>query len=619
MEQTRCVVLKHLSGSKVGEVESFPLASGGELSIGRDPSAVVRFDPEKDDLVGRQHAKIAPDTTDPAHFTITDLSSRNGTHVNKKRIFGTTRIKPGDVIQFGPGGPEVVFDLDPRPDSYVPETRELSGLFGGYSVAPKTREAASQSGAASLSALSASSPGQANGHHPSSTSLPGADGRAEQRPIGKRTVERLIASHLTRAKSESRSYFALGAVALVAVMVLAAGWLVYQNRNVAAALSEGLKKAEAESKAVVAGVKTKTEAMVAPNWAAVTQKYNDAVVKIEVGWHLIDSHNKGVLYHQLEEVPGQEGKFLPLFIEWINGNEKFIEPWTTTDPKNKQHRDNIPIGSNHSGSGFVVDKEGYILTNRHVAATWEMPYQWPTEDPRYRHGGLVLVMVKDPVADRYVPRTSKVISPDEFPDKWVPTKSRSRGGKPLEGKIVEGEFEYLDVAFANDRLRRRARLILASDRHDVALIKVDVAGQALKAVELNDTESVQKQDPVLVMGYPAVTPRRVGVTSSAQGFVGSGPERATISDPTTTSGAVQNILRDQASSEQTVFSLFGDLYQLQINATGAGNSGGPVFDDQGRVIAIFSAGWAKGGATVTFAVPIRYGIELLRPNQSASR
>jgi S1-C subfamily serine protease len=53
--------------------------------------------------------------------------------------------------------------------------------------------------------------------------------------------------------------------------------------------------------------------------------------------------------------------------------------------------------------------------------------------------------------------------------------------------------------------------------------------------------------------------------------------------------------------------MMGDYYQLTINSTGPGNSGGPMYDDQGRVIGIYSAGSAK----MSYAVPIKYAIELM--------
>jgi pSer/pThr/pTyr-binding forkhead associated (FHA) protein len=76
------IVVRHQSGSKVNQVEEFPLNHFSEIIFGRDPSATVKYDPDRDDLVGRQHAKIAPDPNDTSQFMVTDLNSRNGTYVN---------------------------------------------------------------------------------------------------------------------------------------------------------------------------------------------------------------------------------------------------------------------------------------------------------------------------------------------------------------------------------------------------------------------------------------------------------------------------------------------------------------------------------------------------------
>src|SRR5258708_1130536 len=73
------IVLRHLNGSKANQVEEFPLSQFRELIIGRDPSATVKYDPDRDDLVGRQHAKISQNPNDPNQFFVTDLNSRNGT------------------------------------------------------------------------------------------------------------------------------------------------------------------------------------------------------------------------------------------------------------------------------------------------------------------------------------------------------------------------------------------------------------------------------------------------------------------------------------------------------------------------------------------------------------
>jgi S1-C subfamily serine protease len=64
--------------------------------------------------------------------------------------------------------------------------------------------------------------------------------------------------------------------------------------------------------------------------------------------------------------------------------------------------------------------------------------------------------------------------------------------------------------------------------------------------------------------------------------------------------------------EVTVFGSVGDAYQMSINSTGEGNSGGPVFNTKGRVIGLFTYGRSiDGDAAVTFAVPIKHGKALL--------
>ncbi|HEU4390212.1 MAG TPA: hypothetical protein VFV34_20590, partial [Blastocatellia bacterium] len=85
-----------------------------------------------------------------------------------------------------------------------------------------------------------------------------------------------------------------------------------------------------------------------------------------------------------------------------------------------------------------------------------------------------------------------------------------------------------------------------------------------------------------------------------------------VPDPTVSVGNIGRVLRSQEISQvkDPVFSMFGDAYQLTINSTGSGNSGGPVFDDRGRAIGIFFAS-NRSDAMITFAVPIRYGKELM--------
>ena len=151
----------------------------------------------------------------------------------------------------------------------------------------------------------------------------------------------------------------------------------------------------------------------------------------------------------------------------------------------------------------------------------------------------------------------------------------------------------------------------ASDRHDVALVKIDVPGQLTK-VELNDNyETIKKGETVVVMGYPVASPPVYGVIKSKDMF-SKEVQLKEIPEPTVTTTNIGNILRgNEKDSDNKVFSEYGDIYQLATNTTGGGNSGGPVFDSQGKVVGIFFAGSTRAGTSVTYAVPIRFGMEFL--------
>lgn len=147
----QCIVLRHLSGSKAQQVESFPLDYFRELIIGRDPSATVKYDPDRDELVSRQHAKITHDIN-LTQFLITDLNSSNGTYLNHQRVIGTARIAPGDVIQLGLGGPEFQFDLEPRQlNAPTLNSTPLPATFVGGLTPASSQPYATPSGGAHIS------------------------------------------------------------------------------------------------------------------------------------------------------------------------------------------------------------------------------------------------------------------------------------------------------------------------------------------------------------------------------------------------------------------------------------------------------------------------------------
>lgn len=133
------LLIKHLSGSKIGQEEKFPLNAFQEITFGREPSNTIAYDPYKDDIVARKQAKLIKNFHDPLQFVIVDENSRNGTFVNNQRITEPTKVKAGDKIKFGSNGPEFQIELDPKviPPTRIPEIpgTRVSGAFPNTKVA----------------------------------------------------------------------------------------------------------------------------------------------------------------------------------------------------------------------------------------------------------------------------------------------------------------------------------------------------------------------------------------------------------------------------------------------------------------------------------------------------
>lgn len=210
------------------------------------------------------------------------------------------------------------------------------------------------------------------------------------------------------------------------------------------------------------------------------------------------------------------------------------------------------------GTGFLVDKRGAILTNRHVGEPW---WNDATAEALERSG--------------YRPRLESF-----------------RAFFPREAKPFDVVME------------RR------SERADLALLKTDLRGRKIPVLPLaQDGAAAVAGQPVVLVGYPTGLEAILAKADSAVvkqilSTYGTNPQRVTealsqkgLIRPSTTQGHIGDVTRTDIVFDAP---------------TTAGGSGGPVFNKAGLVVAVEYAVLEKFGGN-SFGVPIRYAQEFLRP------
>ncbi len=547
-------VIRHISGSKINQVEEFDF-SKSELTIGRAAGSEIQFDPEKEVIVSREHGKINKVSSDPPKFTISDNNSRNGIFVNKNRVKGTVELRPGDEVQMGNNGPTFTFDIYPRPQDLMMATRVVEIPT---TIKPTT-----------ISEIHATE------------IIPAEPVKAG---LGKQTVERMLVAE--RKKSYNTVAFGIGGVlVLLAVLGYSFRDKIFGKKTIVQPITTIIKDST--------NINKKTPGQI-------SKENEDRVVQIEFGWQLYNTNTSDEIWQ--EYLPVTENGVKRLAGVFIENSLGQIEPYI--DDKD-DIRVGAPIGiQGVSGSGFVVSEDGFILTARHLAAAWHTRY---TFIPPSAFPGILIRVVNG--------KEITVVGEKVFPEDvfgWVPAEATMLGGRRVNSGTIKGRNTYMNVVFAGTALRRPVQSSTPSDNHDVALIKVEIP-RALSPVKMKDSyKEIQPGESVSVMGYPGVAPEQFVVRPTNDPF-NAVSQFTSVPTPTITPGNVGRII-PASSVKDMRYSTAGDSYQLTINATGMGNSGGPLFDDEGNVVGIYYAGsMDAAGTQISFAVPIKYGLELMGP------
>jgi len=571
------IVIRHLAGSKINQIEKILIGDLKEFSIGRDQSSTIAFDAQRDDVVSRHHAAIRIQGSGDAAFRIADLKSSNGTFLNGERLNGEAELLPEDLIELGQGGPKFTFDVQPRPASLAARTRTLDAM-----AATATHAAAGATGA-----------GQTN--------VKGAPVKAG---VGRETVMRLMTEE---RKSTNRVWIASTA-AVVALVVIGGGLLYRHNQNVAAELAQ---QASVQNEKLRNESSTNIAQQIGVTAGDIVTKYGDSTVWVELEWKLYDTLTSKPVFQKTIKF---NGELMPAYVQLSDGT---VVRWLTLEDDD---RTNISIGGAGSGTGFVVSDNGFILTNKHVAAGWMVKSLPPSARGVMFPLGFDSLNYKEKdfkAKVQIIDVTSGAAATNKLLD-WIP---ESDGGLvfnknvtiPIGGgsRIFAGRNQHLAVRFPGSRTSINATLVRASVENDVAQIKIETP-QPLKKVEVAPDDTMKVGERVVVLGYPAVSSETIDIVQTHE--AGASRQRAEfVPEPTVTEGIISRLGTEARSSGGvTQLGTTGDAIQLSINSAGQGNSGGPVFNSTGKVIGLFTYTRSAAGANVTLAVPIKYAREFIQ-------
>jgi S1-C subfamily serine protease len=240
----------------------------------------------------------------------------------------------------------------------------------------------------------------------------------------------------------------------------------------------------------------------------------------------------------------------------------------------------VETGAGGSGTGFIINPDGLILTSGHVVA--------PTRDQAalqrdlIRNGAIAALVRHFPI------ESLRTIYREESLDRYV--DALAAVGR-IDSMRVSSQVELSNGETLPFRILKWSPA-LNERGTDLALLQIDRKG--LPSLPLGDSESTRIGESIFSVGYPAVA-------SSSDEVIGGWLSRESDLEATFNPGTITAIKRNIANTPV-----------LQSNvAIYRGNSGGPAVNLDGEVIGVST--WGHTNAEqIKFLVPINVAKEFIK-------